>query len=109
MLTRMARESGVATPTIDDLVQLDRKRKGKKLSNEDWTSPTKPDAKIARMKDGSTHLAFKPEHAVDLDTGVVVAALIQPARRGRHGNARPDPWKKPRRTFQPSASRQRLK
>jgi hypothetical protein len=82
MLTRMAKESGVATPTIDDLVQLDRKRKGKKLSNEDWTSPTDPDAKIARMKDGSTHLAFKPEHAVDLDTGVVVAAPIHPADAG---------------------------
>ena len=82
MLTRMAKESGVATPTIDDLVQLDRKRKGKKLSNEDWTSPTDPDAKIARMKDGSTHLAFRPEHAVDLDTGVVVAAPIHSAEAG---------------------------
>ena len=64
------------------MVQLDRKRKGKKLSNEDWTSPTDPDAKIARMKDGSTHLAFKPEHAVDLDTGVVVAAPIHSAEAG---------------------------
>ena len=53
---------------------LDRARKGKKLSNEDWTSPTDADAKIARMKDGTTHLAYKPEHAVDLDTGVIVAA-----------------------------------
>ena len=82
MLTRMARESGVATPTIDDLVRLDRKRKGKKLSNEDWTSKTDPDAKIARMKDGTTHLAYKPEHAVDLDTGVIVAAPIHPADEG---------------------------
>ena len=89
MLTRMAKESGVATPTIDDLVQLDRKRKGKKLSNEDWASPTDPDAKIARMKDGSTHLAFKPEHA----------SRSGHRRRGggadpfgggwRHGDARP--------------------
>ena len=54
MLTRMAKESGVETPTIDDLIRLDRKRKGKKLSNEDWTSKTNPDAKIAKMKDGST-------------------------------------------------------
>jgi len=51
MLTRMAEESGVATPTIDDLVRLDRKRKGKKLSNEDWSSPSDGDAKIAKMKD----------------------------------------------------------
>jgi transposase len=82
MLGRMARESGVATPTIDDLVRLDRQRKGKKLSNEDWTSKTDPDAKIARMKDGSTHLAYKPEHVVDLDTSVIVAAPIHPADEG---------------------------
>ena len=82
MLTRMAQESGVTTPRIDDLVRLDRARKGKKLSNEDWTSPTDADAKIARMKDGTTHLAYKPEHAVDLDTGVIVAAPIHPADEG---------------------------
>lgn len=82
MLTRMAQESGGATPTLDDLVRLDRARKGKKLSNEDWTSPTDPDAKIARMKDGTTHLAYKPEHAVDLDSGVIVAAPIHPADEG---------------------------
>ena len=82
MLTRMAEESGVETPTIDDLVRLDCKRKGKKLSNEDWTSRTDPDAKIAKMKDGSTHLAYKPEHAVDLDTGVIVAAPIHAADEG---------------------------
>ena len=82
MLTQMAKESGVETPTIDDLVRLDRRRKGKKLSNKDWTSPTDPDAKIARMKDGTTHLAYKPEHAVDLDTGVIVAAPIYPADEG---------------------------
>jgi transposase len=59
MLRRMAKESGVETPTMDFfLVQLDRKRKGKKLSNKDWTSPTDPDAKIARMKDGSSHLCL---------------------------------------------------
>jgi transposase len=82
MLTQMAKESGVETPTIEDLVRLDRTRKGKKLSNEDWTSPSDADAKIAKMKDGTTHLAYKPEHAVDLDTGVVVAAPIHPADEG---------------------------
>ena len=88
MLTRMAKDSGVETPTIDDLVRLDRKRKGKKLSNEDWASKTNSDAKIAKMKDGSTHLAYKPEHAVDLDTGVIVAAPIHPADAGDAGDAR---------------------
>jgi len=82
MLVRMAQESGIDTPTIDDLVRLDRKRKGKKLSNADWASKTDPDAKVARMKNGSTRLGYKPEHAVDLDTGAVVAAEIHPADEG---------------------------
>jgi len=82
MLTRMARDSGIATPSADDLVRLDRKRKGKKLANADWESPVDPDAKVARMKDGTTRLAYKPEHAVDLDTGVIVAAPIHPADQG---------------------------
>ena len=34
------------------------------------------------MKDGTTHLAYKPEHAVDLDTGAVVAAELHPADNG---------------------------
>jgi transposase len=82
MLARMAKESGVETPTAEDLARFDRKRKGKRLSNADWKSPTDPDARIAKMKDGTTHLAYKPEHAVDLDTGVVVAAPIHPADEG---------------------------
>jgi hypothetical protein len=82
MLTQMAKESGIETPTADDLVRIDRARKGKKLSNAEWTSKTDPEAKIARMKDGRTHLAYKPEHAVDLDTGVIVAAALHPADQG---------------------------
>ena len=82
MLTRMAQESGIETPTAEDLARFDRRRKGKTLSNADWESPTDPDARIAKMKDGTTHLAYKPEHAVDLDTGVVVAAPIHPADAG---------------------------
>jgi hypothetical protein len=57
MLTRMAKESGIAIPTSDDLVRLDRKRKGEKLSNIDRESAIDPDAKVARMKDGPTRLA----------------------------------------------------
>jgi len=82
MLTQMAKESGVETPTADDLVRIDRNRKGKKLSNDEWTSKTDPEAKIAKLKDGRTHLAYKPEHAVDLDTGVIVAAALHPADQG---------------------------
>jgi hypothetical protein len=78
MLRRLARESGIETPSA--LIRFDRTRKGKTLSNADWASP--PAARIARMKDGTTHLAYKPEHAVDLDTGVIVAARIHPADQG---------------------------
>src|SRR3954447_16173839 len=72
----------VETPTADDLVRIDRNHKGKKLSNEEWASKTDPDAKIAKLKDGRPHLAYKPEHAVDLDTGVIVAAVLHPADHG---------------------------
>jgi len=82
MLRQMAKESGIETPSSDDLVRIDRNRKGKKLSNEEWISRTDPQAKIAKLKDGRTHLAYKPEHAVDLDTGVIVAAALHPADNG---------------------------
>jgi transposase len=79
---RFAQESGIATPTTEDLIRLDRQRKGKRLSNRDWASPSDPEARIAKLKDGRTHLAYKPEHAVDLDTGAIVAAEIHPADQG---------------------------
>lgn len=82
MLERLAKESGIATPTADDLIRLDRQRTGKRLSNQDWASPSDPEAKIAKMKDGRTRLAYKPEHAVDLDSGAIVAAEIHPADHG---------------------------
>jgi hypothetical protein len=82
MLERLAAQSGIEMPTAEDLVRLDRARKGKTLSNEDWVSKSDPEAKIAKMKDGTTHLAYKPAHAVDLDTGAVVAAELHPADEG---------------------------
>ena len=80
-LTRLATTSGIKTPTRDDLARLDRKRK-KKTSNKDWTNPSDPDAKITKMKDGRTHLAHKAEHAVDLETGAIVAVTLQGADHG---------------------------
>ena len=82
MLRRPAAASGTATPTAEDLVRLDRKRKGKRLSNAEWASPSDPEARIAKLKDGRTRLAYKPEHAVDLDTGAIVAAEVHAADRG---------------------------
>jgi transposase len=80
-LRGLAEASGMETPTREDLARLDRKRK-KRMSNEDWESPSDGDARIAKMKDGSTHLAHKAEHAVDLDTGAVVAVTLQGADLG---------------------------
>ena len=82
MLHRLAKASGIATPTADDLIRLDRNRTGKRLSNSDWASPSDPEAKIAKLKDGRTRLAYKPEHAVDLDSAAIVAAAIHPADQG---------------------------
>ena len=80
-LTGLAKASGIETPTRDDLARLDRTRK-KKTSNTDWTSPSDPDAKVTKMKDGRTHLAHKAEHAVDLETGAIVAVTLQGADAG---------------------------
>jgi transposase len=80
-LTQLAKASGIETPTREDLARIDRTRK-KKGSNDDWTHPHDPDAKITKMKDHRTHLAHKAEHAVDLETGAVVAVTIQDADEG---------------------------
>ena len=80
-LTRLAAASGIKTPTREVLARFDRTRK-KNTSNNEWTSPSDPDAKVANMKDGQTHLAHKAEHAVDLESGALVAVTVQGADQG---------------------------
>ena len=80
-LTRLAHASGIETPTRADLARLDRTRP-KKGRNTDWEHPHDPDARITKMKDGRTHLAHKAEHAVDMETGAVVAVTVQGADQG---------------------------
>jgi len=80
-LARLAKASGIETPTREDLAKIDRNRKNKG-SNDDWEHPHDPDAKITKMKDGRTHLAHKAEHAVDLETEAIVSVTVQPANRG---------------------------
>src|SRR5690606_10323755 len=81
-LETLAREAGIEEPTVEDLRRLDRNRKGKKVANAEWQSATDPDSRIARMKDGTTHFAYKAEHAVDVDSDLIVAAEIHPADEG---------------------------
>lgn len=82
-LRRMAEEENIKDPSDDDLKRFDQNRKGgkKSVSNAEWQSTTDPDSRIARDKDGRTHLSYKAEHAVDLESNIVVAATIQPANR----------------------------
>ncbi len=53
-LEKLAMEAGIETPTKEDLARFDKKRKGKKMSNDDWDHPHDPDSKIAKMKDGTS-------------------------------------------------------
>jgi transposase len=82
-VTRLMREQGVIEPDqepSDEAVRrFDKQRAGKKVSNDDWESPSDPDARIAKMKDGRTHLAYKAEHVVDLKNDLVLAAEVYPA------------------------------
>ena len=80
-LKKLAKESGIETPTRSDLAKIDKKRKGKG-SNGDWKHPHDPDAQITKMKDGRTHLAHKSEHAVDMDSGAILAVTLHGGAAG---------------------------
>ncbi|MGH9724467.1 MAG: transposase [Candidatus Acidiferrales bacterium] len=80
-LKGLAQAAGIENPTREQLARFDRKRK-KKGSNQEWKSPSDPDARITKMKDGRTHLAHKAEHAVDLSSGALLALTLQPAHDG---------------------------
>ncbi len=81
-LKKLAVESGMENPSDEDLRKFDQQRKDKKVSNDDWHNPHDPDARIAKMKDGTTHLAYKPEHALDVESDLVLAAPVYAADEG---------------------------
>lgn len=78
-LRQLAKAEGIEDPSDEELRRFDRRRKGKKVSNAEWQSASDADARIAKMKDGRTHFAYKAEHAVDVESGVIVAAQIYTA------------------------------
>jgi transposase len=80
-VTELMKAEGIEEPTPAQRQRFDRKRK-KSLSNRDWVNPHDREARITKMKDGRTHLAYKAEHAVDLETGALLAVTVQPADRG---------------------------
>ena len=67
--------------------RFDRHRPGKG-SNQEWVNPHEPDAKIGRTKDGATDMIYKPEAVVDLDTGAIVQADVQPGDFDADGEQR---------------------
>ena len=79
---QLAKASGIETPTRAELARFDRSRKDRKTSNKEWQSPQDTDAKIAKMKDGRTHLAHKAEHGIDLETGAILSVTVQEASEG---------------------------
>ena len=81
-IRRLATEEGVTAPTDEDARRLDRRRKKKRVTNADWQAPSDPASRITKMKDGRTHLAYKAEHVIDLDTEVILAAQIYPGDAG---------------------------
>lgn len=83
----LMKEHGAITPeqepSDEEVRRFDQRRK-KKVSNEEWESPTDPDSRITRMKDGRTHLAYKAEHVIDLESELIVAAEVYPADCSDH-------------------------
>jgi transposase len=79
-VTRLMRDEGTIDehdgPTDEEIRRFDKQRKNKKVSNADWRSKTDPDSRIAKMKDGRTHLAYKAEHVVDLRTELILGAEV---------------------------------
>jgi transposase len=88
-LKKLCEAQGIENPTVEDARRMDRARKGKKVSNKDWESPTDADARIVRLKDGRTRLGYKAEHVVDLDTGAIVAAEVYSADEADTATLRP--------------------
>ena len=75
-LRRLAQEAGIDDPDDDDLKKFDKQRKGKKLANAEWQSSSDPDSRVMKMKDGTTHLSYKLEHAVDLESELLLATTV---------------------------------
>ncbi len=87
-ITGLMRQEGVIgseeEPSAEEIAKFDRKRKGKKCSNDEWESPSDPDARITKMKDGRTHLAYKQEHVVDLESEFIVGVEVYEGNASDH-------------------------
>ena len=94
-LQRLAEAEGIEAQDAAALRRMDRCRP-KKMSNAEWVNPHDREAEITRMKDGRTALAYKAEHAVDMETGAIVGVTAhgggrRPARRWASRSQHPRP------------------
>jgi len=80
-VTRLMHEADVLPadeqPSDEEIRRFDQRRKNKRVSNDQWVSTTDAESSITQMKDGTTHLAYKAEHVVDLESEFVLAATVQ--------------------------------
>jgi len=79
---RLAEEAGEPSKTFEEVTRFDRKRKGKKLSNDEWEHPHDPDARVGRDKHGATDMLYKLEKADDLETGAILSVTVATADLG---------------------------
>ena len=83
-LKRLMKEEGLLQegdddPTDEELRRFDQQRAKqgkKKVSNDEWISATDPSSRIVKMKDGRTHLGYKAEHVIDLESEVILSATV---------------------------------
>jgi transposase len=75
-LTKLAEAAGLENPTAEALRRFDKNRPDKKVSNDEWESKSDPDSRITKMKDGTTHLAYKAEHVVDLKSEFLLTVTV---------------------------------
>lgn len=75
---RLAAEAGIDPADTKAVRRFDKKREGRKTSNQDWQNPHDVEAKVGRTKDGACDMIYKPEHVSDLESGAIVTAQVRP-------------------------------
>jgi transposase len=76
-IKRLAQAAGVDPSDTKAVRRFDKKREGRKTSNQEWQNPHDPEAKVGRTKDGATDMTYKPEHVTDLESGAIVNAEVR--------------------------------
>jgi transposase len=79
---KLAAEAGIDPDDTGAVRRFDKRRKGRRTSNEDWVNPHDPDAKVGRTKDGACDMVYQPEHLTDLETGAIIRAEVRTGDRG---------------------------